>query len=77
MCPKPAPPAAAKAAQFESKGGTEVIDWDSPQTVDFLRAARRVSMDDPDYFAAVVADHILGGGGFSSRLMEEIREKRG
>ena len=34
-------------------------------------------MDDPDYFAAYVLDHILGGGGFSSRLMDEIREKRG
>src|SRR5690606_10962507 len=27
--------------------------------------------------AAVVLNHILGGGGFSSRLMDEIREKRG
>lgn len=65
-----------QAAQFESKGGTEVIDWDSPQTV-ISFAQPGVSMDDPDYFAAFVADHILGGGGFSSRLMEEIREKRG
>ena len=65
-----------QAAKFESKGGTEVIDWDSPQTV-ISFAQPGVSMDDPDYFAAFVADHILGGGGFSSRLMEEIREKRG
>ena len=34
-------------------------------------------MDDPDYFPAFVLNHILGGGGFSSRLMDEIREKRG
>ncbi|MBA4492324.1 pitrilysin family protein [Paracoccus sp. S1E-3] len=65
-----------QAAQFESKGGTEVIDWDSPQTV-ISFAQPGLSMDDPDYFAAFVADHILGGGGFSSRLMAEIREKRG
>ncbi len=32
---------------------------------------------DPDYYAAYVANYILGGGGFSSRLTEEIREKRG
>jgi zinc protease len=32
---------------------------------------------DPDYLAAYVANHIVGGGGFSSRLTEEVREKRG
>ena len=33
--------------------------------------------EDPDYYAAYVANYILGGGGFSSRLTEEVREKRG
>ncbi len=33
--------------------------------------------DDPDYFPMLVGNHILGGGGFTSRLMEEIRQKRG
>jgi zinc protease len=32
---------------------------------------------DPDFYAAHVANHILGGGGFTSRLTEEVREKRG
>lgn len=32
---------------------------------------------DPDYFPLYVGNHILGGGGFVSRLMHEIREKRG
>jgi zinc protease len=32
---------------------------------------------DPDYFALYVGNHILGGSGFSSRLMQEIRENRG
>jgi zinc protease len=32
---------------------------------------------DPDFIAAYVANYILGGGGFSSRLMTEVREKRG
>jgi len=32
---------------------------------------------DPDYFPLYVGNHILGGSGFSSILMEEIREKRG
>ena len=33
--------------------------------------------DDPAFFALLVGNHILGGGGFSSRLMNEVREKRG
>jgi zinc protease len=32
---------------------------------------------DPDFLALTLANHILGGGGFTSRLMQEIREKRG
>ncbi|MEM9330129.1 MAG: pitrilysin family protein [Pseudomonadota bacterium] len=33
--------------------------------------------DDPDFFAAHLMNHILGGGSFSSRLYTEVREKRG
>ena len=33
--------------------------------------------DDPDFIAAYVADQILGGGTFSSRLYSAVREKRG
>lgn len=63
-------------AKLQLTGGVTIIDWDSPQTVvTFAQAG--LPMSDPDYFAAFVADHILGGGGFSSRLMAEIREKRG
>jgi len=36
-----------------------------------------LSRHDEDYMAALVLNHMLGGGGFGSRLMEEIREKRG
>lgn len=32
---------------------------------------------DPDYFALFLGNYVLGGGGFSSRLNEEIRQKRG
>ncbi|MFN3920595.1 MAG: M16 family metallopeptidase [Methylohalobius sp.] len=32
---------------------------------------------DPDYFPLYVGNHVLGGGGFTSRLVKEIREKRG
>jgi zinc protease len=63
-------------ARLQVTGGTTVIDWDSPQTVVSF-AGLGIGIDDPDYFAAFVANHILGGGGFSSRLMTEVREKRG
>jgi len=36
-----------------------------------------VSRDNPDYYALTVMNYILGGGGFASRLVEEIRNKRG
>jgi zinc protease len=32
---------------------------------------------DPNFMAAYVVNHILGGGGLSSRLYHEVREKRG
>lgn len=49
---------------------------DIPQSVVVFGKAG-IPRDDPDYYAAYVANYILGGGGFSSRLLEEIREKRG
>lgn len=36
-----------------------------------------VKRGDPDYFPLYVGNYILGGGGFVSRLTEEVREKRG
>lgn len=36
-----------------------------------------IKRSDPDFFALTVGNHILGGGGFTSRLTEEVREKRG
>jgi len=33
--------------------------------------------EDPDFFPLLVGNHILGGGGFTSRLTEQVREKRG
>lgn len=65
-----------EAATLQLTPGVTVVDWDSPQTiVNFAGPGLQIS--DPDYFAATVANHIVGGGGFSSRMMDEIREKRG
>jgi zinc protease len=53
-----------------------VVDLDVPQTsVTFGGAG--VARGDPDFMAAYIVNHILGGGSFSSRLFKEVREKRG
>jgi len=36
-----------------------------------------VARNNPDYFPLLVGNYVLGGGGFVSRLMSEVREKRG
>lgn len=36
-----------------------------------------IKRDDPDFYPGYVLNYILGGGGFASRLMDDIREKRG
>jgi len=57
-------------------GGVTVVPFDTPQSV-ALFGHDGLARDDPDFFAAFVMNHILGGGGFESRLMQEVREKRG
>ncbi len=52
------------------------VEKDLPQTT-VLLYTKGVSRVSPEYYTSVVFNYILGGGGFSSRLMEEIREKRG
>jgi zinc protease len=36
-----------------------------------------LARDDEDFFAAFLMNHVLGGGSFSSRLFNEVREARG
>ncbi len=62
--------------EFGLDGGTTVIDFPTPQSV-ALFGQPGLKRDDEDFFAAYVLNHILGGGGFESRLMQEVREKRG
>ncbi|MBI36731.1 MAG: peptidase M16 [Alphaproteobacteria bacterium] len=42
-----------------------------------LFSHRGLPRDHPDYYGAYILNHILGGGSFTSRLYEEVREKRG
>ena len=61
---------------FGLEGGVTVIDFETPQSVALFGHAG-IKRDDPDYFAAYILNEILGGRGFESRLMQEVREKRG
>ena len=59
-----------------SMGERKIIDLDVPQsTIRF--GLPGLSRHDPDFWAGVVVNHILGGGVFSARLFREVREKRG
>ena len=57
-------------------GQQKIIDMDVPQSVAVFGLGA-MARKDPDFMAAFVINHILGGGGFSAKLMEEVREKRG
>lgn len=63
-------------AELMLKGGTTVVEFDTPQSV-ALFGHEGIDRHDDDFFAAYVLNVILGGGGFESRLMEEVRVKRG
>jgi zinc protease len=53
-----------------------VTSLDVPQTV-IMFGGPGIARQDPDFMAAYIVNHILGGGSFSSRLYQEVREKRG
>ena len=57
-------------------GLLKVVEKSIPQSR-VMFGAPGLKRDDPDWYAAYVLNYVLGGGGFSSRLNEEVREKRG
>ncbi len=63
-------------AELQLEGGVEVVEFDTPQSVAHF-GQKGLARDDEDFFPAYVMNVILGGGGFESRLMTEVREKRG
>ena len=67
---------AVAEAKPAAPGTTTVIRRAIPQSV-VAFGHFGIKRDDPDFYAAYVANYILGGGGFNSRLMEQVREKRG
>jgi zinc protease len=57
-------------------GGITLVDYPTPQSVAVFGQGG-LARDDPDFFAAYVLNHILGGGDARSRLWLELRERRG
>ncbi len=63
-------------ANWRAGGVQTVVPMQTPQTV-VTFGYPGPKRGDPEYYAAYILNYIIGGGGFSSRLMEEVREKRG
>ncbi|KQN44546.1 peptidase M16 [Pseudomonas sp. Leaf48] len=64
------------AQPSEPKASIGHIEFPSKQTT-LMLSQLGIDRDDPDYAALSMGNQILGGGGFGTRLMSEVREKRG
>jgi zinc protease len=69
----PPNPLALPAAQ---DSGTIRVNKDLTQA-NLILGQRGIGRENPDYYALQVMNYILGGGGFSSRAMDSIRNQRG
>ena len=69
---KPLPP----EAEVLLDGGLTVVPFPTPQSV-VMFGHNGIERDDDDFFAAFIANQILGGSGRQSRLSEEIRKSAG
>ena len=67
---------AVAAIQIASQANKTVIEMNVPQSVAVFGHGGLLRKD-PDFNGAFVLNYIIGGGGFNSRLMEQVREKRG
>ncbi len=68
--PRTSPP------NIENGGSRKVIERGIPQTIIYA-GHEGLLRSDPDFITAYVVNHILGGGGFGSRLNEVVRERNG
>ena len=74
----PQTPAVAKIAEVTYPSAANVQNINHPASqAHILLGYPGIKRGDADYFPLYVGNYILGGGGFVSRLTEEVREKRG
>lgn len=70
--------APAVIPEVPSLTGAEFRVIEHPATQSHLQiGAPGIKRGDPDYFSLFVGNYILGGGGFVSRILDEVRQKRG
>lgn len=69
-------PISKKETSTERKKKVILVDKDLTQA-NILVGHSGIKREDPDYYAVSVMNYILGGGGFSSRLMQSIRDEMG
>jgi len=74
--PEPQPLNPVEPTTLQRRGQRVLVDLDVPQSV-IRFGTGGVPIRDPDFIPAYVLNHILGGGAFTSRLFQEVREKRG
>ncbi len=74
--PRAGAPAAIPEVPPLTRAEMRVIAHPATQS-HLLIGAPGIKRDDPDYFPLFVGNYILGGGGFVSRITEEVRQKRG
>ena len=74
--PEAGPLKPVPATSIRELGSRIVVDLDVPQSV-IRFGLPGIAWRDPDFIPAYVLNHILGGGAFTSRLFQEVREKRG
>ena len=74
--PEAGPLAAVPRTHIHDLGRRIVVDLDVPQSV-IRFGLGGLAWRDPDFIPAYVLNHVLGGGAFTSRLFQEVREKRG
>jgi zinc protease len=63
-------------ASYQLPAGVNVTPFETPQSIAIF-GHDGITLNDPDYFAAFILNEAFGGGNFASRLMTEVREKRG
>ncbi|MBS0183411.1 MAG: insulinase family protein [Nitrospira sp.] len=71
-----APSRAAKKPAVIDKKVVQLIEKDLTQST-IVIGHHGISRTNPDFYAVTVMNHVLGAGGFSSRLMDSIRDKQG
>jgi zinc protease len=74
--PQGAPPPEPTDVTLAQAAPLIVRPLPQPQSL-ILFAAPGIQDEDPDWIPLAVANYILGGGGFSSRLVDQVREQRG